>query len=287
MEALTKNITWDDVKHDSWAIKVLDHGFVILKETMGSDSTICESARVSYGDGTKSISNDRDLIRYLMRHRHSTPLEMVEAKFLIKVPMFIWRQWIRHRTANVNELSGRYSILPDEYYVPSEIHLQSKTNNQGSSQEYWSDEKYKEDWEKEYLEILQKAREHYETALSRGMSREEARICLPVSQYTLAYWKCDLHNLMHFLKLRLDPHAQYEIRLYAQAILDLITPKFPIAIEAFNDYVLNAKTFSKQELEILNDLINPIGGGNAELFNPQKYGLSNREMEEFKAKIRL
>jgi thymidylate synthase (FAD) len=281
MSELTKNIVWDDVKNDPLAIKVLDHGFVVLKETMGTDATIAESARVSYGQGTKSVSGDRNLIRYLMRHQHTSPFEMAEARFLVKVPVFVWRQWIRHRTANVNELSGRYSELPDEYFVPEQWRSQSVTNKQGGEEPMEYDR-----WDTgaglhtEDLAFLE-----YRSRLEAGVSRELARTCLPVSHYTMAYWKCDLHNMFHFLKLRMHAHAQVEIRVYADAIYNLLSQKFPIAFEAFNDYVLNAMTFSKTELELIKSMLKPNSFSYFSETEAEKVGISKREIQEFAKKI--
>lgn len=285
MEELTKNIVWEDVKNDPDAVKVLDHGFVVLKETMGSDATIAESARVSYGSGTKTISDDRNLLRYLMRHKHTSPFEMAEARFLVKVPVFVWRQWIRHRTANVNELSGRYSELPEEFFSPEKWREQSITNKQGGENPIeYSPLMFDEDGR--YL-VPKKVEElcfnEYDNRLEAGISRELARTCLPVSHYTIAYWKCDLHNLLHFLKLRMHPHAQKEIRDYGDAIYKLLKEKFPITMEAFDDYVLNSINFSKQEMLILKQLLN-----NKQFESiDNTHNLSKREMSEFLTKLQI
>jgi thymidylate synthase (FAD) len=275
MSELTKNIVWDDVKNDPNAIKVLDHGFVVLKETMGSDSTIAESARVSYGAGTKTISDDRNLIRYLMRHHHTSPFEMAEARFLVKVPVFIWRQWIRHRTANVNELSGRYSELPEEYYVPDEWRAQSVTNKQGGEEPMFY----------ESNDVENEAFNEYRRRLNEGVSRELARSCLPVSHYTLAYWKCDIHNILHFLRLRMHSHAQKEIQIYAESIYTLLRERFPLTFEAFEDYVLNTQSFSRMELHLLKELIK---NQKLTIFTEaqaEDLGMSRREYLEFSNKI--
>ncbi len=236
--------------------KCLNHGFVRLIDYMGSDESIVQAARVSYGKGTKSVREDRTLIRYLMRHLHTTPFEMVELKFHVKLPIFVARQWIRHRTANVNEYSGRYSIMPDEFYLPmdEDIKPQSITNRQGRS-----DEEIPADKRKKVVEILlagQKASfDSYNEMLEDNVSRELARINLPLSLYTQWYWKIDLHNLLHFLRLRIDEHAQYEIRVYALAMAEIVKKVVPLAYEAFEDYIINAITFSKTELKILNEFI--------------------------------
>lgn len=280
MSELTKNIVWDDVKNDPNAIKVLDHGFVVLKETMGSDASIAESARVSYGAGTKTISDDRNLIRYLMRHHHTSPFEMAEARFLVKVPVFIWRQWIRHRTANVNELSGRYSELPEEYFVPEQWRTQSVTNKQGGEEPM----QY-EQWQTGMGFVDELAFIEYRRRLEAGVSRELARTCLPVSHYTLAYWKCDIHNILHFLKLRMHPHAQKEIQMYAQSIYTLLKDRFPVTFEAFEDYILNAVQFSKMETCLLKSIIDNSKATMFTEIEAQHMGLGKREYQEFAAKI--
>ena len=297
MSELTKNITWNDVKDDPNAIKVLDHGFIVLKEVMGSDQTIAESARVSYGVGTKTVNDDRNLIRYLVRHSHSSPLEMAECRFLVKVPIFVWRQWIRHRTANVNELSARYSELPEEYFMPEKWRGQSTTNKQGGEEHI----KYTSNTYGEYesVDIPMSAEDvafdEYRNRLDSGVSRELARSCLPVSTYTMAYWKCDLHNILNFLRLRLDKHAQKEIRDYAEAMYKLIQPKFPLVVEAFEDYQRQAVTFSRMEMNALNHILQRHYGDSEDFKDclegelgkdwPSFHGLSKREENEFKAKF--
>ncbi len=248
--------------------KVLNHGFVRLVDYMGGDDAIVQAARVSYGKGTKTVSEDRTLIRYLMRHQHTTPFEMVEFKFHVKLPIFVARQWIRHRTANVNEYSGRYSIMPEEFYVPDEtaIKFQSKSNKQGRDSEEVPPEV-----RKRVLDILieeqKSAFSGYQEMLDQNIARELARINLPLSLYTQWYWKIDLHNLFHFLKLRMDKNAQYEIRMYAEKMAEIVKSVVPLAYEAFEDYVLNAVTFSKQELQLLKKYL------------PQN--IEEKEMEEF------
>lgn len=225
--------------------KCLDHGFVRLVDWMGDDTSIVQAARVSYGKGTKSVSEDTALIRYLMRNMHTSPFEMVEFKFHVKLPIFVARQWIRHRTANVNEYSGRYSEMPDEFYLPQpdQIRSQSSTNKQGRSSETIPQAN-------EIISRMQKTQQilhdEYSDFLDMGLARELARINLPLSNYTEWYWKIDLHNLFHFLRLRLDSHAQYEIRVYADAIAKIIKQIVPIAYQAFEDYTLNAVRFSKK-----------------------------------------
>lgn len=224
-------------------ISCLDHGHVTLVDVMPrlspdghttADYAIVQSARVSYGDGTKTLNEDRGLIRYLMRHSHTTPFEMCEFKFHCKMPIFIARQWIRHRTANVNEYSGRYSILKDEFFIPDSARQQSLHNKQGGEQKL--DNATSQQFSEYLSSFCQTAYSHYEDLLNRGVSRELARISLPINLYTEWYWKIDLHNLFHFLSLRCDGHAQYEIRVFADAMLDLIRPIVPIAVEAWEDY---------------------------------------------------
>jgi len=199
-----------------------------------SDYAIVQAARVSYGNGTKTLNEDRGLIRYLMRHKHTTPFEMCEFKFHCKMPIFIARQWIRHRTANVNEYSGRYSVLKDEFFIPDAARQQSIHNKQGG------EERLDDSTNKEFSDYLSSfcrdAYSKYEFLLEKGVSRELARISLPINLYTEWYWKIDLHNLLHFLALRCDSHAQYEIRVFADAMLDLIRPIVPVSIEAWEDY---------------------------------------------------
>jgi thymidylate synthase (FAD) len=260
----------------------LNHGFVRLVDYMGSDESIVQAARVSYGKGTKTVREDRTLIRYLMRHMHTTPFEMVELKFHVKLPIFVARQWIRHRTASVNEYSGRYSIMPEEFYIPldEDIKPQSTANRQGRSEEEVPPE-----LKKKVIELLlleQKSSfKGYNQLLKDGISRELARINLPLSLYTQWYWKIDLHNLLHFLKLRIDDHAQYEIRVYANAMAEIVKKVAPLAYEAFEDYILNAITFSKTELKILKQFF-------PEKVDDEKLALfdSKYEVQEFLDKLK-
>ena len=241
-----------------WTIPIHEHGFIALVDAMPrlvpegqtADSAIVQSARVSYGQGTKMVSEDRGLVRYLMRHRHSTPFEMVEFKFHIAMPIFIARQWIRHRTANVNEYSARYSIMPDRFYRPDieNVRKQSKSNRQGG------DGPIDAGTAEEFLRLLEGAEANYAKYLDlteRGVARELARAVLPVSVYTEWYWKCDLHNIFHFLSLRMDPHAQIEIQDYAKAMYELIKPIVPVACEAFEDYRLNAMHLTGLEIDAI------------------------------------
>jgi thymidylate synthase (FAD) len=228
-------------------IDVLDHGFVRVVDYMGDDAAIVQAARVSYGKGTKSVSDDRALIRYLVRNRHTSPLEMCELKLHCKMPIFVARQWIRHRTANVNEYSGRYSVMSDDYYLPSidVICAQSDVNKQSRGESMHP--KLAEKTQRIVSSVCDTAKEDYELLLAQGTARELARIVLPVNFYTEWYWKTDLHNLLHFLHLRLHPYAQWEIRQYAEAILEIVRQWVPITYEAFMDYIVNAQTLSVQQ----------------------------------------
>nr|CAH7719592.1 unnamed protein product [Callosobruchus chinensis] len=235
--------------------KVLDHGFIRVVDYMGSDSAIVQAARVSYGKGTKQISQDEALIKYLMRHHHTTPFEMCEIKFHVKLPIFVARQWIRHRTANVNEYSARYSILDNEFYIPKpeQIAKQSDNNKQGSG------EAFDPDTSKEIIDSLTNdsnlVYSHYEKFIEQGLAREIARTNLTLNYYTQFYWKIDLHNLLHFLKLRADKHAQYEVRVYAEVMLDIIKKWVPLAYNAFVEYCLESACISRTGLEIIRKLI--------------------------------
>ena len=258
-------------------VKVHDHGIVNLIDVMGTDEDVEHAARISYGEGTRSVSKTRQLIRYLVRHKHTSPLEMCEVKFYLKLPIFIMRQLIRHRTANVNEYSGRYSIMSDDMYLPADdyINKQSEVNNQGRGEEI----EYKGEVKFEYNRSYDGALHTYQNLLDLGVAREISRITLPVANYTECVWKIDLNNFFHFCKLRLDPHAQKEIRDYAEAMYFLVKPKFPLCCEAFEDYILNAVTFSQQEMNIIKDNLNGS-------WTMDKYGLSKRESKEFLEKLR-
>jgi len=235
--------------------KVLDDGFVRVVDYMGSDESIVQAARVSYGKGTKQVHQDRGLIRYLMRHHHTTPFEMCEIKFHVRVPMDCWRQWIRHRTANVNEYSTRYSIAIDASQTTpaDEWRLQAVGNRQGS--EGFLDAKKGTEFSKREKELQDQCRSEYEARLEAGIAREQARKDLPLSTYTESYWKIDLHNLLHFLALRMAENAQYEIRAYANVMGREILAKWcPITWEAFLDYRFNAVSYSGLELQVLQAL---------------------------------
>ena len=272
--------------------KVLDDGFVRVVDYMGSDESIVQAARVSYGKGTKKIHEDRGLIRYLMRHLHTTPFEMCEIKLHVRVPMDCWRQWIRHRTANVNEYSTRYSVAIDSAQTTpeDEWRFQAIGNRQGSAG-YVDPESGKELTHKEQ-ELLRLTREVYEERLAKGIAREQARKDLPLSTYTEAYWKIDLHNLFHFLYLRMDSHAQYEIRRYAEAIGNEIVAKWcPIAWEAFLDYRVNSSHLTRLEMEVLLAVTQNDNAKAVEL--AKKFGWikedgsmkKNREREELEEKF--
>ncbi len=243
----------NDIENTENMFKVLDDGFVRLVDTMGDDSSIVQAARVSYGAGTKKVSEDRALIRYLLRHQHTTPFEMCEIKLHVRVPMDCWRQWIRHRTANVNEYSTRYSIAIDsaQSTLPGEWRMQSQSNKQGS-EGFIDTETGKQLTEREAA--LHKAcREEYEARLAAGIAREQARKDLPLATYTEAYWKIDLNNLLHFLALRMETNAQYEIREYARTIGEKIVSKWvPMAWEAFLEYQMHSVTYSRTEQELLS-----------------------------------
>jgi thymidylate synthase (FAD) len=236
--------------------KVLDDGFVRVVDYMGTDSSIVQAARVSYGVGTKRVREDRALIRYLLRHAHTTPFEMCDIKLHVRVPMDIWRQWIRHRTASVNEYSTRYSVAIDSAQVTpaDEWRMQSGGNRQGS--EGVINAELGEMLSTQEAELHRLSREVYDHRLELGVAREQARKDLPLSTYTEAYWKTNLHNLLHFLALRMDAHAQYEIREYARTIGEEIVAKWcPVAWEAFVDYQLNTVGFSEAELAIITALV--------------------------------
>ncbi|WP_044195798.1 FAD-dependent thymidylate synthase [Ehrlichia japonica] len=235
--------------------KVLDKGFVRLVDYMGSDESVVQAARISYGRGTKSVSQDAALISYLMRHSHTTPFEMCEIKFHIKLPIFVARQWVRHRTANVNEYSARYSVLDHEFYIPEydQIAKQSEDNAQGRGSNL-SDEdaKYVADL---LVHDSNMVYETYNKFLEKSVSREIARVNLTLNYYTEWYWKIDLHNLLHFLKLRSEANAQYEIRLYAKTMLDIVKKWVPLTYTAFVEYCLESQNFSKSALDVVRKLI--------------------------------
>ncbi len=274
------------------AIPVLDHGFVRVVDYMGDDAAIVQAARVSYGTGTRKARDDRGLIRYLMRHWHSTPFEMCEIKLHVKLPIFVARQWIRHRTANVNEYSARYSVMDREFYIPAPEHLaaQSASNRQGRGDVLEGEEA---------AEVLRLLREdaaltydHYERMLNRtfegdeiaegrsGLARELARMNLTANIYTQWYWKTDLHNLFHFLRLRADAHAQFEIRAYADAMCALTKDWVPAAYEAFEEYRLGAVQFSRSGMDCLRRMLS------GETVTQENSGMSAGEWREFEASLK-
>ena len=267
-------------------LKVLDHGFVRVVDYMGDDGAIVQAARVSYGKGTKRVSEDRGLINYLMRHRHTTPFEMCEIKYHVKLPIFVARQWIRHRTANVNEYSARYSILDNEFYIPAPEHLgaQSSSNRQGRGDALTGEEArrvlhlLREDAEKVYGDYVEMMNEDDEGAPidpeRQGLARELARMNLTLNFYTQWYWKIDLLNLFHFLSLRADDHAQYEIRVYAEVMIETVKRWVPLAAEAFSQYRMGGANLSATGLEVVRRLI----GG--EDVGQEESGLSKREWRE-------
>ena len=263
------------------ALPVLDHGFVRVVDYMGDDAAVVQAARVSYGRGTRRALEDEGLIRYLMRHHHSTPFEMCEIKFHVKLPIFVARQWIRHRTANVNEYSARYSILDKDYYIPEpgQLAAQSSSNRQGRGEVLDSQTATR------VLALLREDAEqtygHYEEMLSEetGLARELARMNLTLNTYTQWYWKTDLHNLFHFLRLRADSHAQYEIRVYAEAMMEAVKAWVPLSYNAFCDYRLGAVTFSAKMMAVLRRLLAD------EPVDQASSGLSKREWAEMLAAL--
>ena len=297
-ENKTKRVTAPELEKILYeAIPLLDHGFIRVVDYMGDDTSIVQAARVSYGKGTKKVSTDAGLIKYLMRHWHSTPFEMCEIKYHVKLPIFIARQWIRHRTANVNEYSARYSILDKEFYLPAKEHLaaQSKSNRQGRGDVLEGEQA------KKVLDLLkndaERTYENYETMLNEkydgsiidesgvGLARELARMNLTLNTYTQWYWKTDLLNLMNFLRLRADHHAQYEIRTYADAMLDTLKRWVPITYDAFMDYRVGGTEVSDKGKKVIQKLIK------GDKVSMEESGLSKREwnelMEAFDLKDKL
>jgi thymidylate synthase (FAD) len=268
--------------------KVLDHGFVALKDFMGDDAAIEQAARVSYGKGTRKASQTRGLLRYLRRHLHSTPFEQVQLQFHVSCPIFVMRQWIRHRTGSFNEYSARYSVVKDTFYLPDKIRSQSQSNKQGSEGEIPS----------EFLDAAHdgfdwansKTYDEYLTQLGRGVAREQARNVLPVSVYTEFYWSVNLHNLFHFLGLRADGHAQEEIREYAKVIGGIVKSVAPLAFEAWFDYQFAGTKFSKQEMQLVKAMvIGNVNHATLDILKPWCKSvvpdLSDRELEEFFNKL--
>jgi len=272
------------------AIPVLDHGFVRVVDYMGDDAAVVQAARVSYGRGTRAANEDRGLIRYLMRHRHTTPFEMCEIKYHVKLPIFVARQWIRHRTANVNEYSARYSILDREFHIPApeQLAAQSPVNRQGRGEALAGAEAarvlemLRDDARRNYDHYLEMLNEDEDGSVldpsRRGLARELARMDLTLNTYTQWYWKCDLHNILRFLSLRMDTHAQLEIREYAEAMYGLMEPLLPITMEAWRDYEFEAARLSRLELDALRDRL---AGGTGQLASDNK-----RELAEWSEKLR-
>ena len=286
-ENKTKRVSAPDLEKILYeAIPILDHGFIRVVDYMGNDTSIVQSARVSYGKGTKKVNTDAGLIKYLMRHWHSTPFEMCEIKYHVKLPIFIARQWIRHRTANVNEYSARYSILDKEFYLPSTEHLaaQSQSNRQDRGDVIEEDQAkqvldlLKSDAERTYKNYEEMLNERYDGSIieenKKGLARELARMNLTLNTYTQWYWKTDLLNLMNFLRLRADDHAQYEIRVYADAMLDTLKKWVPITYEAFMDYRVGGTEVSSKGKAVIQKLIK------GENVSVEKSGLSKREWNE-------
>lgn len=273
-------------------VPILDHGFVGLVDYMGSDSAVVQAARVSYGAGTKQVQDDRNLIRYLVRHEHTTPIEMCEVKFHIKLPIFVMRQLVRHRTASLNEYSARYSIITDEFYVPNSdsIKPQSTTNKQGRAGDI--DDQTRTEIASSMRSAWDNSYQLYEQLIDQhGLARETARQVLPVGGYTECYWKANLKNFLHMARLRMDSHAQWEIQEFARAMYDLVKPLFPEVCQAFEDYQVNTLKFSAAEKVLLLRLLDQSKWLDLqEDFRGDKgiaeqFGLSQRELNEFKLKV--
>ncbi len=277
--------------------KVHEHGFVRLVDIMGSDGDIADAARVSYGKGTRAVSDNRNLIRYLVRHKHTSPLEMASVKFHLKLPIFVMRQLVRHRTAKLNEYSGRYSVMSDDCYIPEQEYIQpqSMSNKQGR------DGILSDGWKGKYRDIITaiqvKAEIAYKLLLANesvehgGLTRELARTVLPVSNYTECYWKIDLHNFFHFCKLRMDSHAQQEIQDYAIPMFEMVKPHFPIATKAFEDYSLGSVTLSRMERDILQHTLKCHPDAKTFLLNLKnsqdvEFGMGKREWTELEEKFK-
>ena len=265
-------------------------GFVKLLDVMGDDEEVENSARISYGEGTRKVNQTRNLIRYLMRHKHTSPFEMCEVKFHLKLPIFIMRQLVRHRTANLNEYSGRYSVMSNEFYLPEGDYLakQSTTNSQGRGEVLEQEGLL----QFEFNRIYDGASMAYQVLLEEDLSRELARAVLPVANYTECIWKIDLHNFFHFVKLRSDSHAQREIRDYSDAMYELVKPNFPLCCEAFEDYVQGATTFSKQEMGVIRELLEyadtkaALAGMSIKDVGVLESKLGKRESKEFLEKLK-
>lgn len=285
---------WDEVKSNKDAIKCLDHGYVVLLDVMGDDKAIVDAARVSYGNATK-LSADETLLRYLMRHHHTSPFEMVEFKFLLRMPIFVMRQHVRHRTASLNEYSGRYSVMSDDMYIPgvSDLAIQHANNKQCSG------DAMAEEIGNQCIEMITEssntALSNYKACLDAGLSKELARIQLPVSNYTELYWKIDLKNLLHYIRLRDDHHAQPAIQVYANAMYELIKRYVPVTCKAFDDYMSlsNTATLSRMDIGILRSLVSQDKWEEmtSQFESPEEYAKSSsmtmRELTEFMEKFNL
>ena len=283
-----------DFDTDSSYVQYLDKGFVGLVDTMGTDESIVQAARVSYGEGTKGVRNDEALIRYLIRHRHTSPIEMCDVKFHLKMPIFIMRQFVRHRTASLNEYSGRYSVMVDEFYIPDDATLkpQSESNKQGregtlaplelemcrNTIKRISKENYKD-----YVSLLgDNPDDNYNFVDRKGLSRELARMILPLNNYTEVYWKCNLHNFFHLIDLRSDSHAQWEIQELSKAMYDLVKPRFPLACKAFEDYIMYGVNLSSSEVNVVKELIRSVEDSGIDVTDlVEKEIKSPRESKEF------
>lgn len=273
---------------------VLDNGFVALVDKMGDDSSIVQAARVSYGSGTKTVSDDRGLIRYLLRQKHTTPIEMVVFKFHIAMPVHCHRQFIRHRMSTTNEYSARYSVVPEIYYDEYSLNLQSKNNKQGRND---STLDCSEDFKKRINDNEKEAFEIYDELIKAGVAREIARMHLPLNAYTYFYWKIDLHNLLHFLRLRCDSHAQYEIRQYSNTLAGIVKQCCPLAFEAWEDYSFYASNWTRLDKKFLKHLMHSYGDSNydfdakwakqyyGESKHHKEIGMSDRELVEFWDKL--
>lgn len=273
-----------EVAGDAKYVSILDHGFVGLVDIMGSDGDIDRAARCSYGQGTRSVSDMRGLIRYLVRHLHTSPLEMVELKFHLKMPIFIMRQHVRHRTASLNEYSGRYSEMTDEFYLPDidRFQGQHKDNKQASGDVLNSEDSLKMQQGIEFHSEVSYTL--YQELLSMGLAREVARTVLPVSNFTECYWKINLKNFLHYIKLRMHSHAQYEIRVMAEAMWSLVKPLIPITAEAFEDYWLNSESMSQMEMKLIKQVLSDFGVTRINC-EPKLHGITKKELNELNEKL--
>ncbi len=285
-------------EQDKNYVPVLDHGFVGLIDHMGNDAAVVQAARVSYGAGTKQVQDDRNLIRYLVRHEHTTPIEMCEVKFHLKMPIFVMRQLVRHRTASINEYSARYSVMTDEFYIPEldQIAPQSTLNKQGREDFDEWDMTKRQDYQHAFMRVYHNSYKDYDYLLGKdgeGVARELSRMVLPVGGYTELYWKANLKNFLHMIRLRADHHAQWEIREYANAMYELAKPLFPEVCNAFEDYQQNSMRLSRMEIDLIKRIISKERW--LELNEDQRsednvakvFGLSKRELTEFKSKLGL